>query len=316
MFIKSNLLSFFSNDIYEVKKVLNSHLKSSNKSVESIMSGLPTDNGKLVRAIFVFIGGGYGNISRDRLVNIAAAIELLHLATLVHDDIIDDADLRRGKLAIHRSHGIKSAIFAGDYLFSESYTLFSKYTSPKSILNVSETIKAICGSEIEQFYSYYSLEVSVKDYLKRINGKCASLFRLSLSIGASEGDADPAIVKMLSKIGYYIGMTFQLIDDLLDVISSEDIIGKPSANDVRHGIYNLPIIYEVNYKNEDLINALNSCDIEDVIDILKHSEGMKKTLKLAKKYTERSLALISDLPNIPEKTFLKNIAETMLSRTF
>lgn len=306
----------FESDITQVKTFIKINLKDSNPRVENLLSKLPADEGKLIRALFVMIGGAFGHGSREALVKIAAAIELLHLATLVHDDIIDDTDMRRGRTAIHKQYNIKSAIFAGDYLFSQAYVIFSNNCTSHSVREVSQTIKVICSSEISQFFSLYSLQSSVKSYLSRINGKCASLFSLSLSIGAFEGNTKTEVVKNLKDIGYFAGMAFQLIDDILDFTSSEDKLGKPTGNDIKQGIYNLPIIYELKDQNVELLELLKKNNMEKAIELVKASHGMEKAKLAAEKYTYRAIERIKKLPDIEEKEILNSIIEKLLVRNF
>lgn len=316
----NNLYNLY-NDLAVAKIIIKSHLKEKDSSIQKLMDNLGAAEGKMLRALFVLIGGSFGNIKKERLLNLSAAVELLHLATLVHDDVVDEAKLRRGKETIQSKFGIKSALFMGDYLFSESYVLFSKNSSPTSIMEVSETIKIICKGEIEQFFSTYSFEATVRDYLKRINGKCASLFSLSLSIGAFEAKAEEKTIKKLKRIGYYTGMAFQLIDDILDITSPDKLLGKPAGNDIKQGIYTLPALYEIRKGNKKLLKLLKDNIDKDnfilyVLDELKNSEGLKKSQELAKKYTNKALSLTRELPDICERQVLESIIEKMLVRNY
>lgn len=303
------------NSIKLIKTIKNS-LNDKDASLKLLINDLPLEKGKLVRGLFTLIGGSFGKINKERLLNISAAIELLHLATLVHDDIVDEAQLRRGRKTIHSKYNAKTGLFLGDYLFSESYILFSKNCSSESVIRVSETIKFICRGEIDEFFSTYSFNSSIKDYLKRINGKCASLFSLSLWIGAYESEADVDIIKRLKKIGYFTGMAFQLIDDILDITSSEETLGKPCGNDIKEGIYTMPILYELNKGNDFLEKCLKESNFSEAIDTLRTSHGISKTREVAEKYTVKSLNLIKQLPDTEGKEALKRIVEKMLIRVY
>lgn len=309
-------LSYFKNDLFEIKKIIKLSLKNKDTHTENLLDNLSATDGKMIRAIFILIGGSFGEIDNNKLFNISTGIELLHLATLVHDDVIDDSNLRRGKRTINSLYGAKAALFMGDYLFAQAYILFSEYASRDSILEISKTIKFICQSEINQFLSTYSLNSTIRDYFRRINGKCASLFSLSLSLGAYDGHANTKIVNNLKKIGYYIGMAFQLIDDILDIVSPKDILGKPSGNDINEGIYTFPVLYEIKNNNQELITALTQKDLGSASEILKTSVGLKKAKEVAEKYTYKALNLIEELPDSQEKLILKNITETLLKRNF
>lgn len=302
-------------DLEEIKKLVVINMNDKESSVKKLLVSLSAE-GKMLRAIFVLLGGSFGNIQTERIRNIAAAVELLHLASLVHDDIIDEATLRRGKKTLQNSFGVKAALFAGDYLFSQSYVLFSRYTSPKSIAAVSETIKTICKGEIAQFFSGYSFDSTIKDYFSRINGKCASLFSLSLSIGAVEGTAPAAVTHKLKKIGYYTGMAFQLIDDILDITAPDDALGKPAGNDMSQGIYTLPVIYELQNGNEALLSLIKEGNISNAVTILRTSEGLRKAKELSEKYTLKALKLIDELPICDARQSLRGLIEKMLTREY
>jgi heptaprenyl diphosphate synthase len=316
MITSTNLYDYFENDLSEIKNIITLNLKNRDSSTSTLLNSLAATEGKMIRAIFTLIGGSFGEIDKSKLYNIAAGIEILHLATLVHDDIIDDSGLRRGKETINITHGAKTALFTGDYLFAQAFILFSESASRESFYNISKTIKFICQSEINQFLSKYSLNSTILDYFRRINGKCASLFSLSLSLGALDGHADDKIINTLKRIGYYVGTAFQLIDDILDITTPNAVLGKPSGNDLFEGIYTFPLLFEIKNKNVKLLSALESNDLSTVSDILKTSDGIKTAKKLAEKYTLKALSLIDTLPNSHEKTILKSIIDKLLKREY
>lgn len=314
MLKEKDYISSINENSLELKEILRNSIEDI--KLKPLINDLAPGEGKLVRGLFTLIGGSFGRIDRKRILEISAAVELLHLATLVHDDIVDESKLRRGRRTIHSKYGVKAGLFLGDYLFSQAYILFSKNCSSESIIKVSETIKFICTGEIDQFFSTYSFNSSIKDYLKRVNGKCASLFSLSLWIGAYEGKVSMNIVKRLKKIGYFTGMAFQLIDDILDITSSEEILGKPCGNDIREGIYTLPVLYELNKGNDLLKKYLEEGEYSQAVDLLRSSKGLDKTRELAEKYTVRSLNLIKQLPETEGRENLKKIVEKMLFRVY
>ncbi|MDW8802610.1 polyprenyl synthetase family protein [Clostridium sp. A1-XYC3] len=314
MLKEKDYISSINENSLELKEILRNSIEDI--KLKPLINDLAPGEGKLVRGLFTLIGGSFGRIDRKRILEISAAVELLHLATLVHDDIVDESKLRRGRITIHSKYGVKAGLFLGDYLFSQAYILFSKNCSSESIIKVSETIKFICTGEIDQFFSTYSFNSSIKDYLKRVNGKCASLFSLSLWIGAYEGKVSMDIVERLKKIGYLTGMAFQLIDDILDITSSEEILGKPCGNDIREGIYTLPVLYELNKENDLLKKYLEEGEYSQAVDLLRSSKGLDKTRELAEKYTIRSLNLIKQLPETEGREDLRKIVEKMLFRVY
>lgn len=315
--LEQNFLhSNFEENLIDIKSIIDRNINASDSNVKRLLNTINASGGKHLRAIFVLIGGSFGNIDRQKLNNIAAAVELLHLATLVHDDIVDDSDIRRGCETINKNFGIKTALFTGDYLFAESYVMFSKNASSSSIQLVSQTIKTVCRGEITQFFTSCSFRSTLKSYLRRIEGKCACLFSLSLSIGAFDGASDLRTAAILKRIGHYVGMAFQIIDDILDITLSKEALGKPAGNDIRQGIYTLPVIFEVNSGNSYLETLIEKGDIDEALLLLRHCAGLEKTRILARLYTSKALKLINELPDKVEKQILADIVEMMLVREY
>lgn len=308
-------------DLEVVRDMIRKNVKCNEKTIETALLDLVNSGGKLLRPSFVLIGGGFGNKDKDKLYPLCAVIEMLHMATLIHDDIVDNATLRRGSETIQSKYGKDYAVFMGDFLFTRCFSLLSNNTSMENMKNISKVIERICKGEIEQFSSQFSKEVSIRKYLKRIAAKTAALFSLSLYIGSVEAGCRKKLTNKLGKIGYDIGMAFQIIDDLLDFNSDEKTIGKPVGNDIKHGIYTLPLIYSIESgdKRLDAILSKDSYsddDINDIINISRETGGVQKARELAKKYTEKAFKEIALLPEVPEKELLRDMASKLLVREY
>lgn len=317
MYINKEFISLYEKDLIKIKVIMESYLHSREKKFDLLLKDLSTVEGKLLRPILVLLGTGFGSIDEKKRLHLATLIEMLHLATLVHDDVIDQSTLRRGNPTVQSKYGVKIALFMGDFLFSTSYILLSQYASSKNIEKVSKATRGLCRGEIQQLFSSHSLDCSVKNYLRRIKEKTASLFSLSLYLGASESNADPQIQKKLSQIGNYIGMAFQIIDDILDLTGNEKTLGKPAASDLKQGIYCLPIIYELR-KNNAYLKGLLECKTSstEVLQLLSKSEGLDMSRALAKQYTKKALLLIDTLPNCAEKDILHELTKMLLVRNY
>ena len=197
------------------------------------------------------LASGFGKVWDNKVLKAAAGIEILHMATLVHDDIIDGAGLRRGKPTINRLHGDKMAVYMGDFLLTRAVMLLSK-TLPKERLDrIASGIKSVCEAEVEQFYSRFNLDISLTTYLKRISRKTASIFAFSCSEGAFLSKCKEDHLKKLTKLGYYYGMAFQIRDDILDLTGDSKKTGKPEGNDIKEGVITLPLILALQ-KSKDL----------------------------------------------------------------
>jgi heptaprenyl diphosphate synthase len=256
-------MSTFWNDYPEIKEKLiyvkNNMLeksKSSEKYLDRSFEYLYSTGGKMLRPAFLIIGSLFIKEKLDEkkeklIKDLASAIEMLHNATLVHDDIIDDSFLRRGKEAIHSKYSKEYAVYMGDYLFSESFLMLSNYDIPRDIIkHLAQGISTVCKAEMLQNHYRYDSKVSVEDYLKVISGKTAALFGISLSVGANQAGIDEDKTNKLYEIGNNIGIAFQITDDILDFTSNEQTLGKEVKSDIIKGYYTLPLLlaFQSNYK--------------------------------------------------------------------
>lgn len=308
-------------ELDKVVEIMKENAKNREKSIENSILDLVASGGKLLRPGFLIISGGFGKYDSDKLCNLAAVVEMLHMATLVHDDIVDDAKTRRGRETVQSKYGKDYAVFMGDILFCRCFMALSNNTSMENMKLLSEAIFNICTGEIEQLTSHFSQEVSVKKYLRRIAGKTAELFSISFFVGAAESNCSHELTNNLSRIGYDIGMAFQIIDDILDYTSTSDTIGKPAGNDLREGIFTLPLIYALDEDNTTLLPLLSKEnysdeDIQRIISTTDALGGIVKARMLAKRYTDRAFKRISKLPDCSSKDILIDITQKLLWREY
>ncbi|ERI90120.1 putative heptaprenyl diphosphate synthase component 2 [Clostridiales bacterium oral taxon 876 str. F0540] len=316
-----NKYPFINSELEKVVAIMKQNAVNREKTIESALIDLINSGGKLLRPGFLIISGSFGEYDSDKLCNLAAVVEMLHMATLVHDDVIDDAETRRGNQTIQSKYGKDYAVFMGDLLFSRCFMSLSNNTSIENMKLLSEAIFNICTGEIEQFSSQFSKNVSVKKYLKRIAAKTAALFSLSFYVGASESNCSQELVKNLSKIGYDIGMAFQIIDDILDYTGQADLVGKPVGNDLKEGLYTLPLIYALKSDRSLSLELLlkdkyTDKEVLEIINITNDLGGVEKAKALADRYTRRSFHRIDMLPDCNSKFILRELAEMLLSREY
>jgi heptaprenyl diphosphate synthase len=308
-------------DLESVVGIMKKEVKCQEKSIESSLLELIESGGKLLRPAFLLLSGGFGEYNSDKLYPLAAVIEMLHMATLIHDDILDDSSHRRGKETIQSKYGKNYAVFMGDFLFSKCFLTLSGNSSIDNMKLLSKAISKICVGEIEQFSSKYVLDLSVKKYLKRIAAKTALLFYMSFYIGAKESNCSESLSRTLGKIGYYMGMAFQIIDDILDYAGNETTVGKPLGNDLKEGIYTIPLIYALGGGNSELSQLLSkenysSEDIHSIISLTERLGGIEKAKTLAKKYTRKAFKEIAVLPEHPNKKILSDVIEKLIVRNY
>lgn len=244
------------------------------------------------------------------------------MATLVHDDIIDEAQFRRGKETVQSKYGKNYAVYIGDYLFCLCFKTLATTSSIERGIDVdTKVMSRICLGEIDQLNSRFKKDVSVKDYLKRTSGKTAELFSLSLYVGAAESGCDKKICRLFWNIGHNVGMAFQIIDDILDYVSTDEVLGKKAGNDLKEGIYTLPLILAMQNNPSAFKNVLKeeeytNEEIQNIIKIVKENNGIKDAMKVAQKYSDRAFRDINKLPNNEYKSILLDITKKLLKRNY
>lgn len=301
-------------ELAEVKKFMKNNIDSGEKYIDEPIIDLINSGGKMLRPALVLIGSRFGDYENSSAYKMASIVELLHISTLIHDDIIDDSKSRRGNLSVQYKYGKNSAVFIGDYLFTKCFSLLAKNYTMDEMDELSKAISKICLGEIRQNTLKLTHSLSVKKYLKMIAGKTAALFALSLYVGAKIAEVEVNDMKLLGKIGYQMGMAFQIQDDILDFTGDPDLLGKDLINDIKEGYYSLPIIYA---KKNGLANVnLESLTPSEIIMKVKSSGGIEKSKKVANKYIEKTFKLLDLLPENESKNILEDIINILVSRNY
>ncbi|MFR4286251.1 MAG: polyprenyl synthetase family protein [Enterococcus italicus] len=296
------------------------HLK--NKPVEQAILQMIHAGGKMLRPAYQLLFSSFGpEQDRKKAIAIAAAIEMLHTATLIHDDIVDEAELRRGLSSIRSQFGNSVAVYAGDYLFVSCFKLMANYASSmKSLQMHSKSMESILNGELGQMDNRYNIDLSVADYLEAISGKTAELFALSCAIGAYESGTSRKFAEQAGKIGLAIGMAFQIMDDILDYTQDQQKLGKPVLEDVKQGVYSLPLILALESDATRLRpllekrGNLSQAEQHLIFELVHDLGGVTRAQDFAKEYTDQALKLIKKLPATAERDQLAQLTETILSR--
>jgi heptaprenyl diphosphate synthase len=286
--------------------------------------------GKLLRPALLVIGSEFGKAPDPaRIERLAAAVELLHVATLIHDDIIDEAPIRRGRPSLHSSLGVKEAVLAGDWLFSRCFLLGSESAGPENARGLARLIAAICSGEIAQDAAKFTYDSSPRGYLRTIAGKTAALFSLALYAGASEAKAGRRAEQSLRRAGYCIGMAFQVMDDILDFESAESVVRKPVGWDIAEGLCTLPLIYALEADGPAMRAALGPLSADgrrddaavaavarDAAARVIELGGVDRARGDARLFTSRAQLEIGRLPPSPARDELAGLAERLLNRAY
>lgn len=277
--------------------------------------------GKRIRpAVAILAYRANGGNDPGQVIKIASAFEMIHAATLIHDDINDSGDFRRGREAAYKHYGTQKALIAGDFLFVRSFRLGSSFD--ESIIEmVADACTAIAESEILQSQHELDAETPMKDYIKIIEGKTARPIEAGARVGAYLAKKDKAVIDSMGNYGLNIGIAFQIIDDILDVTGDRSTIGKPRGVDFMDGKPNLTLLlamsddqYGAKVRELFIKEGKTRKDLEDVIVLVKKTNAVAEAKALAATYTDKAMESLIDLPETPYKDSMRSLADSMLDR--
>ncbi|MDY6834759.1 MAG: polyprenyl synthetase family protein [Chloroflexota bacterium] len=276
--------------------------------------------GKQFRAGMTLLAGKLYKYNLDSLIPMATAVELLHTASLVHDDAVDGSDMRRGKSAVHTIWGRSTAVLVGDYLFANAAELVSRTGNVIVMKLFANTLMTMANSELGESTSLFDLSQSREQYYRRIGGKTASLFSMATESGATLSDAPQEAVDALKDYGYNVGLAFQIIDDILDFTAQESELGKPVGADLRHGILTLPAILLLEHypKNNPIKQIFENKDpksnIQRVVDMIHNSPVINECYEVACDFCTKACDSLKILPDSSAKESLRQLTERAIRR--
>ncbi|HNT22757.1 MAG TPA: polyprenyl synthetase family protein [Anaerolineales bacterium] len=289
-------------------------------NLAAALNHLLSSGGKRIRAVFTLLIGGMLKADPDRLVTLAAAIETLHTATLVHDDLIDGALVRRGIPTLNAQWSPAATVLTGDFVFARAARLASETESTKAMYRFSDTLATIVNGEVTQLFSSRGV-ASRENYYHRIYAKTASLFEAAASTAAILSPVEDDQVQEMARFGYEIGMAFQMVDDILDFTGQQATIGKPVAGDLRQGLITLPALYYIEHKPDDpdMQMILNSsfCDepcLSRLLDSIRQSGAIEHAQLEAGQSIQRALDILAQKPACREREALEDLANYIVRR--
>lgn len=307
-------------EIKKIEKQLEQSIKSNDSVLEAASYHLFSSGGKRVRPAFVILSSQFGKSMNDDVYRVAVALELIHMATLVHDDVIDKSDKRRGRLTIAKKWDQHTAILTGNFLLARGLEHISNIEANHVHSVISSAIVEVCRGELYQFQDQFNSAQTITNYLRRINRKTALLIQLSTEVGAITSGADAKTVHNLKMIGHYIGMSFQIVDDILDFTSTEKKLGKPVGSDLMNGHLTLPVLLEMRQnesfkKQIEQLNPNSSREsFESCIRQIQNSESIQQSQEISDRYLEKALRLIDKLENEDSKPLFKKLIKKVGKR--
>ena len=278
--------------------------------------------GKTMRPAMTLLASKlWGAVPDQKVINMAVAVELLHVAALIHDDTVDDADVRRGKATSGFLWGSNFAVLLGDYVFATSAKFVCTTESVRLISRFAETIAELARGELHEMVSNWILPVTVDEYFARIYDKTASLFSTSAESGAVLGGAEDESINALREYGYYLGMAYQVKDDVLDYESSADELGKPANQDILNGKLTLPAIYasedpQCASEIETFFNLPEherNAALPDLLDMIRGNGGVERAKETTSDFIDKSLQRLEVAPHSDSRDSLASIASSVNS---
>ena len=298
-------------------------LLQSDELIAEMMRHLTASGGKNFRSSLLLAAAAdeEGTVPKEAVVT-AAALEILHLATLVHDDVIDDAETRRGMQSVQRRFGKKAAVICGDYLFCKCFLLTADLSKQyqNKFMDIARGMSKICMGELRQYRHNRDISLSVRGYLRIIAGKTSALFALAMYAGGVLGGGAEKEARLLARLGYYIGLIFQLEDDCIDYRSSLTTAKKNVQHDLSDGVVTLPLIFALAKKPEirDEIRDFNLSPDEcrAVIAEVCGIGGVDMTLDVVGRYYEKARKLLGRVAGEKKRLLLRSTLETIKIRKY
>jgi octaprenyl-diphosphate synthase len=315
--------SLIQTDLDKVNQFIVDQLYSDVALVESIGHYIVDAGGKRLRPMLVLLTARACGVKSDQHINMAAVIEFIHTATLLHDDVVDMSTLRRGRPTVNAQWNNPSSVLVGDFIYSRAFQVLVKIGDMRIMEIMADTTNKIAEGEVLQLISKSNPNSTEELYMQVIQNKTAILFEAAAKSGAMLSGADQKSVSAMAEFGLQLGLAFQLIDDALDYIGDADELGKNVGDDLAEGKSTLPLIYTMAHgssADRDLIQqslraeSLTPQQLQEVIALVKNSGALEYTQELASTKTTAAVKALEALPNSEYKTALKDLVEFSLNR--
>lgn len=311
------IYGYLKKDLDLIEASLNEIIQAEHPVLRRASTELLKAGGKRIRPVFVLLAGQLGEFHPEKINKAAMSLELIHMATLVHDDVIDEAELRRGKPTIKHVYGNRVAMYTGDYILARALEEITSIDNPKVHHALSKALVEVVIGEIDQIEDKFNWEQNLRNYLRRIKRKTALLIATSCELGAIiSGLSDKDVMRMY-RYGYFIGMSYQIIDDILDFTASSKQLGKPAGNDLLQGNITLPVLYAM--ENEDfsklvqeiftIPEAVSEEQMENIIQELKQTDAIDRAYELSNLYLNKALTVLEEIQDSKPKQTLQSIAK-------
>ena len=306
-------LDNFEHRLYEISS-------SKDPYLNDISQYLIKAGGKRFRPVCTLLSGELGNGNNQKIIDAAVAVELIHLGSLYHDDVIDDAETRRSVESANVKWNATLSILAGDYLLARSSELAAETLGLESVKLLASTYAELVEGQTKEVQYQYDTEHSTDDYMKVIEGKTASLIRTSATLGAMAADCDEKTTEAISKWAWHSGLIFQITDDILDLSSNTETLGKEAGKDILEGTYTLPVLIALSENKEKIKGILediknSKTELSDVIDEFNNIKIISESKKYLDHHFKEGLQSLDDIQDSKIKKILIDISNYLINRS-
>jgi geranylgeranyl pyrophosphate synthase len=313
-------LSSIQQEIKLVEERMRCQAEEFHPDLRAALEHLLAAGGKRIRPTLGLLVGNMLDAPLEKLVTLGAAVELLHTATLVHDDLIDGSLLRRGMATLNARWSPPATVLTGDFLFARAAKLAAETDHLPLMKLFSETLAVIVNGELTQMFSSRGL-INRDNYYDRIYAKTASLFEMTSRAAAMVSPVGDAAIEAMRDFGYQIGMAFQIVDDILDFTGEQAAVGKPLGSDLLSGLVTLPAIYyaESNPADPDVLSLpnggwTNAENMSRLLENIRASDSSRQAMREAERHVERALVRLKEMPPCPEREALEHLAKYIVDR--
>ncbi len=312
-------------DMQSVNRIIVDRMQSPVALIPQLAGYIVAAGGKRLRPLLTLAAADLCGYSGERHHKLAAAVEFIHTATLLHDDVVDESERRRGQSSANALFGNQASVLVGDFLFSRSFELMVEDGSLDVLRILSRASAVIAEGEVLQLATTNNLETSVAEYLAVVSAKTAALFAASCEIGAIVAERPAAEAEALHQFGLNFGIAFQIVDDVLDYSAREALLGKTIGDDFREGKMTLPVVYAIS-RGSDTDQAFwrrtledmdhREGDLDHAIALINRHDGFAAAIELARKHGTLALDALARLPFRPMRGVLASLVEFCIAREF
>src|SRR5690625_2060072 len=317
----ANMYSFLKHDLEDIENRLTEVVAADHRILHEASLQLLRAGGKRIRPVFVLLAAQFGNYreNMEQVKAIAVALELIHMASLVHDDVVDDAEIRRGKPTVKHLYGNKVATYTGDYMLASALETITTVPIPSIHRILSKSLVKVVEGEIIQIEDKFNINQHLKHYLRRIKRKTALLIATSCKLGAITSGTTKKQASALFRYGYNVGMSFQIIDDILDFTSTPEELGKPTGHDLQQGNITLPVLCAMKdanfkeqlYKTFEHPSNVTDEQINGLLSLLLKTNAIEQSYQLSSMYLKKALHSLKNFENKEAKNSLITIAHLL-----